>query len=223
MFNAIKKYRENEKKVQLIKELNETIRECSKQLEDCAKELSEDLTESKVLFKVLEALSWLRLCEESDFTLNYHTIEDILYRKKKAINLCEEGKESITSYWERAKGNKDKLNELFEKGVPLFITLTSLTSGHKRYAMCYEFKRYESGKYYKGVHYQAYWFTGADKEGVSDFFNYLDYEVNPMTEEEFEQYYIMQRMNLMKFTDEKDAIEYDNYLRRLFHGQREFD
>ena len=81
--------------------------------------------------------------------------------------------------------------------------------------MCYEIKKYEDNEF------RAYLFTDSKEEGYLDTFTYFDYKIEPMTEEEFEQYYIMGRLRVCKFWDEEAAIEYDNYLRRLFHGQRE--
>lgn len=215
MLKEIKKHRENKQKAQLIKELNKDIENSQNNLLIYAKALSEDLAKSGFMFDVNWHFNSLRIREDSELELRWHTIEELVKTKELVADLYDEYKDRIDAFWEKAKANKEELNSIFEKGLPLFITLTSLRSDAKTYAMCYEIKKYNNGEF------EAYWFTGGRKEGHLDTFTYLDYKIEPMTEEEFEQYYIMQRMGATNFDSESKAIEYDNELRRLFHGQRE--
>ena len=219
MFKKIKEYREKKEKVRLAIELNNEIYKRKSELIAYAEEISKgsdrDLLDSTFMFNTLWHLDHLKVDENSEFELNCHTIEELANAKKLVTDSYNELWDAITSYWDRAKKNKEELNELFENGVPLFITLTSVSNGMKKYAMCYEIKKYKYGEF------KAYLFTGDRKEGHMDIFTYLDYKIEPMTEEEFEQYYIMLRMGVTNFNTEAEAIEYDNYLRRLFHGQRE--
>lgn len=41
--------------------------------------------------------------------------------------------------------------------------------------------------------------------------------LRPMTFEEFEKYFLMERIECQDFTSEKDVVEYSNYLRNLFN------
>lgn len=215
MFKEIKKYKENKQKAQLIKELNRDIENCKNNLLIYAKALNEDLPKSGFMFDVNWYFNSLRIMEDSELELRWHTIEELTKTKELVANLYDEYKNKLDIFWEKAKANKEELNSIFEKGLPLFITLTSLRSDGKIYAMCYEIKKYDNGEF------QAYLFTGDRKDGHLDTFTYFNYKIEPMTEEEFEQYYIMQRMGTTNFNSESEAIEYDNELRRLFHGQRE--
>lgn len=215
MFKEIKKHRENKKKAQLIKELNRDIENCKNNLLIHAEVLSGDLPKSGFMFDVNWHFNCLRIREDSEIELRLHTIEELAKTKELVDDLYDTYKKMIDAFWEKAKANKEELNSIFEGGLPLFITLTSLRSDAKTYAMCYEIKKYDNGEF------QAYLFTGDREEGHLNTFTYLDYKIEPMTEEEFEQYYIMQRMGNTNFSTESEAINYDNEVRRLFHGQRE--
>ena len=46
-----------------------------------------------------------------------------------------------------------------------------------------------------------------------------DYEFRPMTREEFENDFLMQRLANHGFSNDSDLIEYDNFLRRMFSAQ----
>lgn len=207
-----KKKIEDNKKIELIKEINEAVSTYRSQLFDFARETNEDLPASLYVWDIFRLLDWKQV---DSFRYESYTLSELTNMRKELDGFFENVKVMITSYWLKAEKNKEELSKIFEKGVPLFIKLTSIGSGKVTYAMCYEFKRYDDDKY------QAYVFTDNDLNGKIIDFSYLDYGVEQMTEVEFEQYYVMDRLRLMSFKHENDAIEYDNELRRLFHGQRE--
>lgn len=119
-------------------------------------------------------------------------------------------KEQTKDFWTEANKNKESLN-VMDGNAPLFFTLTSLEDkNHKIFCMCYEFKKVEDGLF------TAYVFTNGAETGRTMEISYLEYSISPMTEEEFEKYYIMGRMNVSTYFREDDAIEYDNSVRKLF-------
>ena len=129
----------------------------------------------------------------------------------------EETRLKIYEYWKRGNENAKSLDDFAKNGMPLFVTMSSISdpSSNKVYALCYEFKKHDNDKY------EAYVFTHNDKFGKTMHLCKYSYAFDKMTEEEFEKYYIVGRLERYGSCDEEDAIEYDNYLRRLFHGQRE--
>jgi hypothetical protein len=121
----------------------------------------------------------------------------------------------IDDYIDRCMKNKKALNTFYEKGeLPLFIVLTSLFKGDNHYCMAYEFFDTETD----GV-YRANVFDSKGKCAVDKDIDYRFFEVRPMTKYEFEHIYLMDRLQTKGFTCEKEAIEFDNYLRRLFNAQ----
>ena len=121
----------------------------------------------------------------------------------------------IDDYVDRCMKNKDALNAFYKKGeLPLFIVLTSLFNGENRYCMAYEFFDTETDGAYRANVFDSKGRCAVDKD-----IDYRFFEVRPMTKYEFEHIYLMDRLQTQGFTCEKDAIEFDNYLRRLFNAQ----
>lgn len=148
---------------------------------------------------------------------DYNTSVNYLYEtKQRLLKDVETYKKDAIEYFKRVDGNKEKLNA-FENNTPLFFTLTDITyeNGGKLYCMCYEFKKAGDGVF------NAYIFDGEERDGHIMEISYLDWSLEKMTEKEFEEHYIMDRLKRKEFCRENDAIEYDNELRRLFHGQRD--
>lgn len=131
---------------------------------------------------------------------------------QKAVELHEWAK----TYVEQCKENKEKLAAFYgQEELPLFIVLESLIPDFRtKYCFCYEFKDTEDD----GV-YRAYVFP--DNMANADIMDidYRKWSVRPMTKFEFEHIYLMGRLGSKNFDTEEEAIEYDNYLRRLFNGQ----
>lgn len=128
----------------------------------------------------------------------------------------EEARLKIYEYYKKGVENVKSLEEFLKNGMPLFITLTSISNpDEKKYAMCYEYKKDDDGTY------KAYLFTTGNRYGEMYYLTKYSYSIKKMTEEEFENHYVIGRLSAHGFDKEEDAIEYDNYLRRLFHGQRE--
>lgn len=151
----------------------------------------------------------------ADVEKGYVTIEDLVAKSRKLPEMVTESKRELLLFWKSAKKNITDLAEWDEEGVPLFITLSSVRhpEGKKIYAMCYEFKKIDKNNY------KAFIFSDETKEGIVTTFTPFDWRINKMTEEEFEKYYIMGRMEHgPSFDNETDAIEYNNSIRRLFHG-----
>lgn len=200
-----------QKLTDMANKINEAVSKATDEIYAYAEIINPDIVDSMCLHDMIIMLSWRKV----DDPLRLSTSIDFDERMNGISCLKADFEEILAEYGKRVNDNKDKLNNLYEKGMPLFLKFTNLYRNTVMYAMCYEFKRYENGKY------KAYVFTDTGEAGKVNEFGYWDYAVEPMTEEEFEQYYIIGRMGLMNFSSESEAIDYDNYLRRLFHGQRE--
>lgn len=139
------------------------------------------------------------------------------FERKKEVALAEmeRMKSDTIKFWKKCCENKEKLNALVDN-CPLFIKISQLDGTcPPEYKMCYEFKNPSNGVYY------LYTFGTKNQCGGTIRIDYTRDSVEKMTEEEFENHYIIGRMKCSNFTDEQEAIDYDNKIRRLFHGQRE--
>ena len=137
---------------------------------------------------------------------------------KRRHDLIEELKKDASEKYAVSLKNKEALNS-WEGRAPLFFTLTDLYREDrlKTYCMCYEFKKIGDGRF------EAFVFTDGTTEGYVYPINYYEEKLERMTEDEFERYYIMGRMKCTNYSSEIEAIEYNNSIRRLFHGQTEID
>lgn len=114
--------------------------------------------------------------------------------------------------------NKEENEKLFKNGVPLFITLVPVNQKcfSTRFAFCYEFKKTEEeGKYIANVLFSK------NAAPFNEEINSNDYLIREMTREEFEQHYIMDRLNRMSdgLRTEEEIVKFDNSIRQLFNGQ----
>lgn len=198
-----------------IEKFNEEIDAALSDLQEYARGLDEDFGAVVGYWdESFRKISWMSPTPGE--VENGLTVEDLIEKSRKLPGMVAESKKELLSFWEKAKKNITDLAEWDEVGVPLFITLSSVRHPEykKIYAMCYEFKKIDKNNY------TVFIFRDDDKEGVVTTFTPFDWKINKMTEEEFEKYYIMGRMEHgPSFDKETDAIEYDNSIRRLFHGQ----
>lgn len=134
---------------------------------------------------------------------------------KELIDLTESLIEKTGKYWEMVQKNKEDLNAL-EGKCPLFCTLTNISlpdSEAKLYCMCCKFEKTGDGAF------DAHVFTDIEELGKTMKILYTDYIITPMTEEEFEKYYLMGRLGTCRFLCETIAIDYCEEMRELFKGQ----
>ena len=205
------KKRKLQKLTDMANKINEAVSDATDEIVAYAKEINPDIANSEIVWHMVRVLSW----EKVEDPIRLSTTIDFDERMRSISETKDDFKKELDAYGQKVNENKDKLNNLYKKGMPLFLKFTSLYRNTVMYAMCYEIKQYEDGSY------KAYIFSDSQDEGKVIEFWYWDYSIEPMTEEEFEQYYIIGRMGAESFYCEESAIEYDNYLRRLFHGQRE--
>jgi hypothetical protein len=200
-----------QKLTDMANKINESVSDAIHEIVAYAKEINPDIVDSEIVRHMVTMLTWrnvedpIRLSTTIDFDERMESIAETKADFKKELDI----------YGKKVNENKGKLNNFYKNGMPLFLKFTSLYRNTVMYAMCYEIKQYEDGSY------KAYIFSDGEGKGKVIEFCYWDYSIEPMTENEFEQFYIMGRMKVSTHYCEEDAIEYDNYLRRLFHGQRE--
>ena len=208
-----KERRENKRKLELVKYLNDRIDSVKEDIESFASAINEKLGDCNFIWHLKIEVGNFRIIEKYSNEYSFDNINERIHAVNEFQN---EFRPRITEYWDKViKNQEDMLNWCY-KGVPLFITLNPLWGNYsrKRYAMCYEFKK-------NGPNYIAYIFAWDTLEGMIFDVDPFDFSISKMTEEEFENEYIMGRMNVSCFRYENDAIEYDNSIRRLFHGQRD--
>lgn len=200
-----------QKLADMANKINESVSDATNEIVAYAKEINPDIVDSEIVRHMVIMLDWRKV--ESPIRLS--TTIDFDERMRSIAETKNDFKKELDAYGQKVNENKDKLNNFYKNGMPLFLKFTSLYRNTVRYAMCYEIKQYEDGSY------KAYIFSDSEEKGRVVKFCYWDYSIEPMTETEFEQFYIIGRMEVSTHYSEEDAIEYDNYLRRLFHGQRE--
>lgn len=200
-----------QKLADMANKINESVSDATNEIIAYAKEINPDIVDSEIVRHMVIILNW----EKVEDPIRLSTTIDFDERMKSIVETKVDFKKELDVYGQKVNENKDKLNNFYKKGMPLFLKFTSLYRNTVMYAMCYEIKQYEDGSY------KAYIFSDSEGRGKVIEFWYWDYSIEPMTETEFEQFYIIGRMEVSTFSCEEGAIEYDNYLRRLFHGQRE--
>lgn len=200
-----------QKLTDMANKINEAVFVAKDEIVAYAKEINPDIADSEIVWHMVLVLGW----EKVEDPIRLSTTIDFDERMRSIAETKDDFKKALDVYGQKVNENKDKLNNLYKKGMPLFLKFTSLYRNTFMYVMCYEIKQYEDGSY------KAYIFSDSEAKGKVIKFCYWDYSIEPMTENEFEQFYIMGRMKVSTHYCEEDAIEYDNYLRRLFHGQRE--
>lgn len=210
-----KNRKENKKKLELVKSLNDKVESTIEDIKSFALAVDEDLADSGFVWNLEREAQNFSIYERyfSDYSF------DRINEKMHGLNEFQSTfRARITEYWNKVIKNKENLSNMYKEGAPLFITLSPLWGGRKkRYAMCYEFKKNVE---HEGL-YSAYIFAQDTEEGMVFDIDPRDFSISKMTEEEFEDNYIMGRMEVTKFYFEDEAIEYDNSIRRLFHGQRD--
>ena len=208
MFRKRKEAKEREHLIFLIED---ALSECKKKVFKHAEELSEELVHCRFVWKK----EWY--IDNMTFTgheRKHLTCDELRDKYNEILELDKKTNAEVDAYWERVTENKEKLEKMFSDGVPLFITITDMhNQDYKLYALCYEFKKVKDGNY------KAYVFTNERESGYVEEISYLDYSIEKMTEEEFENHYIIDRCGLFRASDETEGIEYDNRLRRMFNGQ----
>ena len=205
------------KKEKLIERFNDLVSDIKEEFRMYCEELS-----PKMLDTGFYHISAFEIACKEVFSLRYcaavNSVKELAGelhgRLETLMALRDEKKKEAAEYWEMAKKNKDALNS-FDGKTPLFFTLRLLNDNTKcNFIMCYEFKKIEDGVF------QAYVFDTQAKSGHIMIVPYYEYVLEEMTEDEFENKYIIGRMALSSFDNENEAIEYDNSIRRLFNGQR---
>lgn len=121
----------------------------------------------------------------------------------------------LETYKEKCIKNKKALKNAVEKRlIPPFVVMESLIDGSRRYCFCYEFKKTETD----GIYY-AYIVDDRHNAAYTELVDARVTCIKEMTDNDFEQHYIIGRLSLMGFSKETDIVEYDNYLRKYFNEQ----
>lgn len=158
------------------------------------------------------------------------TMDDVKNDDAKKSVEANSAKERLILEFEKYRDNCEKnkvaLKEFYENEPPLFIVIKPISIGkympkwrqynpNDKYCFCYEFKDTEDD----GI-YVANIFPSRCNYAYNTSIDYRECSVRQMTEYEFEHEYIINRINGKHFDDEAKLVEFDNNIRRLFHGQR---
>lgn len=207
---------ENAKKEQLIEEYNNSVIAMRDNFVIRAQEYGFD--EIPAVETMIYTLN--ETFKESSFLLSSYTLEEvkeILERRGKSLeefkDRCLGRLESMRAHYPE---NVATIDKLCEDGMPLFIDIIDITDGWRTYAFCYEFKKTDE----MGV-YDAFILTGTRKDPSREKIYAATHNIQPMTEDEFENHYIMSRLEWnTDLHTETDIVNYDNEIRRLFNGQQ---
>ena len=107
--------------------------------------------------------------------------------------------------------------EEFVQNPSMFFVLENIFDGNKLYCFCYEFQAVNKD----GKRMARALITDNETEHcwIKEIKPEED-KIRSMTIEEFEENFIKERTEIQGFSKEEDIVEYDNYLRRLFHNQK---
>ena len=214
---------EKEVKVDYIKEiisLRNQLGEKEKELNEyvtsknCGYEFSRSFGIIEKYLTDLRNRPSVRLLEHA----NIEFIEDVLNKLRCIVNdmdeYVEKSKVKIDNDIERAEALKETTKEFLENPKMFFVS-NEYFNEEEVYYFAYEFHVNEvNGE-------QRVKALVTDNETKHCWITYIDINkqyIRPMTMEEFEKYFLPERIELQDFTKEEDIIEYDNYLRRLFNA-----
>lgn len=203
---------------------------CKELIDNCNKELVDRIISVREKYKgtIIER-SPIFYKFESYYLDSWHHINPYFYdtedevknviavKTKLVDDTIKSFEEKANKYLELGPANIRKIDEMIDSNeVPLFFTLTDLVDEtNKRYFFCYEMKFTEK----EGV-YDVVVMPSNSNTSMRDTIYGAMGKIEKMTEKEFEEHYIMDRLSQKNFNSEEELVEYDNSIRRLFNGQR---
>lgn len=231
LFNRAKKRRKAEEKHQsLIKEYDKYSKDINDKIDFYDKYVKDNYPDYKYADSYKSAVMYMmgnaKPLEEKfvaySTLLDYDNekLEGAVERLKKCVSRVDEivnrELEKVAKAIEESKVSTVAFEE-FVKNPSMFFVLENIFTGNKLYCFCYEFQAVNKD----GKRTARALITDNETEHcwIKEIKPEED-KIRSMTIEEFEENFIKERIAIQGFSKEEDIVEYDNYLRRLFHNQK---
>lgn len=137
-------------------------------------------------------------------------------RAEEAKKICDDFLKNIDVFKEKYENNKVSFENFAKSPSMFFVTQDLVNADDVKYYFAYEtYPVYEYGGF---LCIRALVTSTEDKCAYIENFYPSEDTIRPMTFEEFEKHFLMERIENQDFASEKDVVEYSNYLRNLFNN-----
>ena len=220
IFNAVKNLFHTERQ-SLIKECDKYYRDVDEKIDYYKKYVKDNYPEyeysnsyTSALLSMVNAKSLISY--NALLSTNDSILKNVAEQSSRVNEIVNEEIEKLDKASEESKISIAAFEEFAQK-PSMFFVLEDIFDGKKLYCFCYEFQVVnKDGKRMAMAlitdnETERCWIKEIKAE---------EYKIRSMTIEEFEENFIKERIAIQGFTKEEDIVEYDNYLRRLFHNQK---
>ena len=220
IFNAVKNLFHTERQ-SLIKECDKYYRDVDEKIDYYKKYVKDNYPEyeysnsyTSALLSMVNAKSLISY--NALLSTNDSILKNVVEQSSRVNEIVNEEIEKLDKASEESKISIAAFEEFAQK-PSMFFVLEDIFDGKKLYCFCYEFQVVnKDGKRMAMAlitdnETERCWIKEIKAE---------EYKIRSMTIEEFEENFIKERIVIQGFSKEEDIVEYDNYLRRLFHNQK---
>ena len=220
IFNAVKNLFHTERQ-SLIKECDKYYRDVDEKIDYYKKYVKDNCPEyeysngyTSALLSMVNAKSLISY--NALLSTNDSILKNVVEQSSRVNEIVNEEIEKLDKAIEESKISAVAFEE-FVQNPSMFFVLENIFDGNKLYCFCYEFQAVNKD----GKRTARALIT--DNETERCWIKEIKAEeekIRSMTFEEFEENFIKERIAIQGFSKEEDIVEYDNYLRRLFHNQK---
>ena len=220
LFNAVKKIFHTERQ-SLIKECDKYYRDVDEKIDYYKKYVKDNYPEYEYSNSYISALLSMGnakslISYSALFNANDSILKNVVEQSSRVNEIVNEEIEKLDKAIEESKISAVAFEEFVQK-PSMFFVLENIFDGNKLYCFCYEFQAVNKD----GKRMARSLITDNETEHcwIKEIKPEED-KIRSMTIEEFEENFIKERTEIQGFSKEEDIVEYDNYLRRLFHNQK---
>ena len=220
IFNAVKNLFHTERQ-SLIKECDKYYRDVDEKIYYYKKYVKDNCPEyeysngyTSALLSMVNAKSLISY--NALLSTNDSILKNVVEQSSRVNEIVNEEIEKLDKAIEESKISAVAFEE-FVQNPSMFFVLENIFDGNKLYCFCYEFQAVNKD----GKRMARALITDNETEHcwIKEIKPEED-KIRSMTIEEFEENFIKERTEIQGFSKEEDIVEYDNYLRRLFHNQK---
>ena len=220
IFNAVKNLFHTERQ-SLIKECDKYYRDVDEKIDYYKKYVKDNYPEyeysnsyTSALLLMVNAKSLISY--NALLSTNDSILKNVVEQSSRVNEIVNEEIEKLAKAIEESKVSIAAFEEFAQK-PSMFFVLEDIFDGKKLYCFCYEFQAVNKD----GKRVARALITDNETEHCRiKEIKAEEYKIRSMTIEEFEENFIKERIEFQRFSKEEDIVEYDNYLRRLFHNQK---
>ena len=220
IFNAVKNLFHTERQ-SLIKECDKYYRDVDEKIDYYKKYVKDNYPEyeysnsyTSALLSMVNAKSLISY--NALLSTNDSILKNVVEQSSRVNEIVNEEIEKLDKASEESKISIAAFEEFAQK-PSMFFVLEDIFDGKKLYCFCYEFQ--VVNKDGKRIAMALITDNETERCWIKEI-KAEEYKIRSMTIEEFEKNFIKERIKLQGFSKEEDIVEYDNYLRRLFHNQK---